>query len=132
MKRSRIKTDQAKSQRTQKTSMATPAIMKTETRSISHEILMINHFPLVGSGSGTYTRNLAVHLVGLGHEVCIILLENIDDITEPEGVRLHPVFFTPGDVENRKNGSGRSMADPLPFISPVSLPTPEASPTSVI
>lgn len=82
------------------------------------KILMINHFPLVGSGSGTYTRNLAVHLVGLGHEVCIILPENTDDITEPEGVRLHPVFFTPGDVENRKNGSGRSMADPLPFNFP--------------
>ena len=30
-------------------------------------ILMINHFPLEGSGSGTYTKNLATQLVKLGH-----------------------------------------------------------------
>ena len=36
-------------------------------------VLMINHFPLEGSGSGTYTKNL-------GHEVCIILPENTLDI----------------------------------------------------
>lgn len=79
---------------------------------------MINHFPLAGSGSGTYTRNLAVHLKELGHEVCIILPENTDEITEPEGVRLHPVFFTPGNEVSEKAGSGRSMDDPLPFNFP--------------
>ena len=78
-------------------------------------ILMINHFPLAGSGSGTYTRNLAVHLRGLGHEVCIILPENTDEFTEPDGVRLHPVYFTPGDVTGKAEGSGESMDDPLPF-----------------
>ena len=82
------------------------------------KILMINHFPLAGSGSGTYTRNLAVHLKGLGHEVCIILPENTADIEEPEGVRLHPVYFTPGDIRADKNGSGKSMDDPLPFNFP--------------
>ena len=43
-------------------------------------VLMINHFPLEGSGSGTYTKNLATQLVKLGHEVCIILPENTLDI----------------------------------------------------
>ncbi len=82
------------------------------------KVLMINHFPLAGSGSGTYTRNLAVHLKELGHEVCIILPENTDEISEPEGIRLHPVYFTPGEKANEKKGSGRSMEDPLPFNFP--------------
>ena len=58
------------------------------------KILMINHFPLAGSGSGTYTRNLAVHLAELGHQVTVILPENTDDFEEVPGVRLHPVFFS--------------------------------------
>lgn len=33
-------------------------------------VLMINHFPLAGSGSGTYTKNLALHLAAIGYEVC--------------------------------------------------------------
>ena len=54
------------------------------------KILMINHFPLAGSGSGTYTRNLAVHLAGLGHEVTVILPENTDKFEDvPEGKRRH-------------------------------------------
>ena len=60
-------------------------------------ILMINHFPLEGSGSGTHTKNLATQLVKLGHEVCVILPENTVDFPEYEGVRLHPVFFTNPD-----------------------------------
>lgn len=43
------------------------------------KILLINHFPLAGSGSGTYTKNLAVALAGRGHEVSIILPENTED-----------------------------------------------------
>ena len=79
---------------------------------------MINHFPLAGSGSGTYTRNLAVHLSGMGHDVRIILPENTSGYDAVEGVRLHPVFFTPGNVTNKTEGSGRSMDDPLPFNFP--------------
>ena len=60
-------------------------------------VLMINHFPLEGSGSGTYTKNLATQLVKLGHEVCVILPENTVEIPQYEGVRLHPVFFTNPD-----------------------------------
>ena len=63
-------------------------------------ILMINHFPLEGSGSGTYTKNLATQLVKLGHEVCVILPVNTADIPQYEGVRLHPVFFTNTDSPN--------------------------------
>ena len=84
------------------------------------KILMINHFPLAGSGSGTYTRNLAVHLSHLGHEVCIILPENTDAYEQVEGIRLHPVFFTPGDdVEKEENERmGENMDNALPFNFP--------------
>ena len=86
------------------------------------KILMINHFPLAGSGSGTYTRNLAVHLAGLGHEVCIILPENTDQYDVPEGVRLRPVFFTPDGMDVKPADDpellGASMETPLPFNFP--------------
>ncbi len=85
------------------------------------KVLMINHFPLAGSGSGTYTRNLAVHLSQLGHEVCIILPENTDDIKEVEDVRLHPVFFTPGEELRQyeeNDRMGETVANPLPFNFP--------------
>lgn len=69
-------------------------------------ILMINHFPLEGSGSGTYTKNLATQLAKLGHEVCVILPENTRDIEQYEGVRLHPVFFTdPADPDSAPAGA---------------------------
>ena len=58
------------------------------------KVLMINHFPLEGSGSGTYTKNLAVHLSQLGHEVCIILPENSSNFNQVENIKLHPVYFT--------------------------------------
>lgn len=35
-------------------------------------VLLVNHFPLEGSGSGIYTKNLAIQLVKKGHEVCVI------------------------------------------------------------
>ncbi len=56
------------------------------------KVLLINHFPLEGSGSGTYTRNIACYLIKMGHEVCIIFPENkIPD--ELPGTILCPVFF---------------------------------------
>ena len=61
-------------------------------------ILLINHFPLEGSGSGTYTKNLAMQLAQQGHQVCVIMPENTSDYPRYEGVRLHPVFFTPDDA----------------------------------
>ena len=76
-------------------------------------ILMINHFPLEGSGSGTYTKNLATQLVKLGHEVCVILPVNTTDIPQYEGVRLHPVFFT-----NTDSASPEQIEGALPFNFP--------------
>jgi len=65
------------------------------------KILLVNHFPLEGSGSGTYTRNVAVHLSKLGHAVSIIFPENSQDFLIPEGVKAHPVFFTGNEeIEN--------------------------------
>ena len=60
-------------------------------------VLLINHFPIAGSGSGTYTRNIAVHLVKKGHEVSIIMPENTAQYNEIPGVKMYPVFFTYDD-----------------------------------
>jgi len=57
-------------------------------------VLIINHFPIAGSGSGTYTRNIAVHLAKNGHEVCIIMPENTMQYNSIPGVILLPVFFS--------------------------------------
>lgn len=60
------------------------------------KILLINHLPLVGSGSGVYTNNLAKSLNKMGHEICIIMPENetknIDNI-QFKNFKLHPVYF---------------------------------------
>ena len=94
---------------------------------------MVNHFPLAGSGSGTYTRNLAVHLTALGHEVCVILPENTDDYERVEGVRLHPVFFTPEDEPNEagavSDADGTTMADAIPFNFPCFTSHPRSTMT---
>ena len=94
------------------------------------KILMINHFPLTGSGSGTYTRNLAVHLAALGHEVRIILPENTDRFMIPDGVGIHPVFFTPEDAvhdNRRQETTGASMDTALPFNFPCFTSHPRSS-----
>lgn len=57
------------------------------------KVLMINHFPLAGSGSGVYTMNIAKSLRDKGHEVCIIMPENRTDFKREEGIKLHPVYF---------------------------------------
>lgn len=59
-------------------------------------VLLINHLPLVGSGSGVYTTNLAKALRKLGHDVCIIMPENeTGNIERDEFKRfkLHPIYF---------------------------------------
>jgi len=40
------------------------------------KILMVNHFPLEGSGSGIYTKNLAQELSRIGHKVRVIFPEH--------------------------------------------------------
>lgn len=59
-------------------------------------ILLINHFPLAGSGSGVYTANIANSLVNLGHEVCCIYPVNEIDTAEYR-FSTHPVYFCNGD-----------------------------------
>lgn len=56
------------------------------------KILLINHFPLTGSGSGVYTYNIAKSLAKLGNEVCIIFPEN-ELVEGNEKIKLHPVYF---------------------------------------
>ena len=44
-----------------------------EKEVIKIKILLLNHFPLTGSGSGLYTQNIADSLTKAGHEVSIIM-----------------------------------------------------------
>ena len=60
-------------------------------------ILLINHFPLEGSGSGTYTKNIALHLHKRGHEVVVIFPENQPFPMLP-GIQMYPVMFSKGKV----------------------------------
>ncbi|RCW49881.1 MULTISPECIES: glycosyltransferase family 4 protein [unclassified Halanaerobium] len=40
------------------------------------KVLLINHFPLEGSGSGVYTKNIAFRLIEKGHDVKVIVVDN--------------------------------------------------------
>ncbi|MEE9525563.1 MAG: glycosyltransferase family 4 protein [Candidatus Woesearchaeota archaeon] len=42
-------------------------------------ILLINHFPMQGSGSGIYTLNIAKELIKKGHKVAVIDIDNQPD-----------------------------------------------------
>ena len=95
------------------------------------KILMINHFPLAGSGSGTYTRNLAVHLAALGHEVCIILPENTEDYEEVEGIRLHPVFFSPVKNEDSYDFPEEKLGNSMEYALPFNFPCFTSHPRSI-
>lgn len=55
------------------------------------KILLINHFPLEGSGSGIYTRNLAEELVNFGNEVMVIYPEHYR--TQYETFESMPIIF---------------------------------------
>ena len=72
------------------------------------KILLVNHFPIAGSGSGTYTRNIAVHLMKKGHEVCVIMPENMAKFSSIPGAGMYPVFFTYDET----------IKDALPFNFP--------------
>lgn len=58
------------------------------------KVLIISHFPLAGSGSGTYTRNISAQLARRGHEVYVIMPENTLRFGKPEGVKVSPVYFS--------------------------------------
>ena len=94
------------------------------------KILMINHFPLAGSGSGTYTKNLAVHLASLGHEVCIVLPENSSSSGSIQRVHFHPVYFTECKKSSEYSESkGTTMMDPIPFNFPCFTTHPKSTTT---
>ena len=74
-------------------------------------ILLVNHFPLEGSGSGTYTMNTAQHLAKRGNDVCVVFPENKQP-APLDGVELRPVYFTAAD------GSVAPQPGALPFNFP--------------
>lgn len=84
-------------------------------------ILLVNHFPLEGSGSGTYTLNTAQHLAKRGSDVCIVFPENARPAAL-EGVELRPVFFTADGTEPCDESA-------LPFNFPCFTTHPRSSTT---
>lgn len=40
------------------------------------KVLLINHFPLEGSGSGVYTKNIGQRLLAAGHQVKVVVVDN--------------------------------------------------------
>ncbi|MDD4288791.1 MAG: glycosyltransferase family 4 protein [Candidatus Caldatribacteriota bacterium] len=61
-------------------------------------ILIINHFPLEGSGSGIYTKNLAKELTKIGHNVEVIFPEN--QTVPKEDFRIRPIMFSNNSDKN--------------------------------
>lgn len=69
------------------------------------KVLMVNHFPLEGSGSGTYTKNIAAHLTKQGHEVCAVFPENSPSADIP-GVRPYSGYvFREGCKKANEKGA---------------------------
>jgi glycosyltransferase involved in cell wall biosynthesis len=66
------------------------------------KILLVNHFPLTGSGSGVYTANIANSLVKLGHEVHAIFPDNHLS-NEKFAFKTTPVYFTGDSSEKIQN-----------------------------
>ena len=70
------------------------------------KVLLINHFPLEGSGSGIYTKNIAAKLKERGHNVKVIVVDN-KKINEgyqfPVTTIFHPQFpcFTTHPKSNK-------------------------------
>ena len=83
------------------------------------KVLLVNHFPIAGSGSGTYTRNIAVHLMKKGHEVCVIMPENTVKYSNIPGAVMIPVFFTYDE----------KIKDALPFNFPCFTTHPRSTMT---
>lgn len=78
------------------------------------KILMINHFPLVGSGSGVYVKNIANSMEKLGHKVCIIMPENTKNIDCLNNIKIHPVFFKDKEIIEGQLDFNFPCMDPHP------------------
>ena len=83
------------------------------------KVLMINHFPISGSGSGTYTRNIAVHLIKKGHELGVVLPENTTKFSIVPDTVMYPVFFSYEET----------IANALPFNFPCFTTHPRSTMT---
>lgn len=65
------------------------------------KILIINHFPLTGSGSGVYVQNIINSLKKKNHEISVIMPSNSKSYLEIDGVNMHPVYFKKDEeIEN--------------------------------
>lgn len=65
------------------------------------KILIINHSPLIGSGSGIYTMNIAKSLKRVGENVKVITAANSLNFPDLDGIEIHPIFFENGyNAEN--------------------------------
>lgn len=62
------------------------------------KILMPNHFPLQGSGSGIYTLNVATELVNAGHEVIVIAPDH--QPPDDELFQTRTILFSNGNNDN--------------------------------
>lgn len=66
------------------------------------KVLIINHSPFIGSGSGIYTMNIAKAVKEAGQEVRVITAANSLEFPDMEGIGVHPIFFKyKDDVENQ-------------------------------
>lgn len=79
----------------------------------------MNHFPLTGSGSGVYTKNIADSLIKKGHEVCIIMPENTKTSLLENNIKIHPVYFK----------GGNNIEGELPFNFPCFTTHPRSTQT---
>ena len=86
------------------------------------KVLLVNHFPLTGSGSGVYTQNIANSLVKLGHEVAVIFPENQKCYHDNNFIEK-PVYFTGADAQFAKASNALSFNFPCFTTHPRSLTT---------
>lgn len=89
-------------------------------------ILMLNHFPLEGSGSGVYVRQLATRLAAMGHELEVLIPETQQLYTQPEGFVTHTVLFredpsvggdSDPELENRIAPPSGTLPFPFPCFT---------------
>ncbi|MFN2187471.1 MAG: glycosyltransferase, partial [Candidatus Promineifilaceae bacterium] len=63
-------------------------------------VLIPNHFPLQGSGSGIYVLNVAQELVQAGHEVLVIIPENMPVARDEYPFDLDIIPFKGGELDS--------------------------------
>lgn len=57
------------------------------------KILIINHSPLIGSGSGIYTMNIAKALRKKGNDIRVITAANSLEFPDMGDIEIRPIFF---------------------------------------